>query len=382
MKISAVETVLLANPRIDADACDSAQDDVLVRVHTDEGLVGVAEVDAPPGMIRAIIEAPSSHNYSYGLRDILVGEDPRDVECLWDRMYEATWMAGRRGLTINAIGAVDIALWDILGRSRGQPLHALLGGAVRPHVVPYASLLLHGTTPAEVAADLERRVRFCVEAGFRAVKLEVVAPTFADDAAVVDAARRARAVLGPQRDLLLDVGYRWRDAKQALAVARRLEPHDPFLLETPLPPDDLAGHARLARWSPIRIAAGEFQTTRFEFLDLMDRGGLDVVQPDVPRAGGLTESLRIARLARDRGVLVVPHAWKTPLTTAAAVHLAAVTANCPFVEYLPPDLHASALTRELVREGPFAQSGTIPLPSGPGLGVVLDEGAVHRYTQA
>lgn len=379
MRIAAIEVLTLANPRVDAAACDSAQDDVLVRITTDTGLVGIAEVDAPPGMIRAVIEAPGSHNYSFGLRELLLGEDPCDVERLWDRMYEATWMAGRRGLVINAIGALDLAFWDIRGQALGQPVHALLGGHIRPHVAAYASLLMRGTTPAEVFGDLQRKVSAAAIAGFRAVKLEVVVPTFPDDDSVVEAARLTRELLGPKRDLLLDVGYRWRDAKTALAVARRLEPYDPYFLETPLPPDDLQGHARLARWSPIRIAAGEFQTTRFEFEDLMDRAKLDVVQPDVARAGGLTECVRIARMARDRGVLVVPHAWKTGLTVAAAVHLSAVCDNCPYVEYLPPDLHTSELTRELVREGPQPEGGLIPLPVRAGLGCVLDETAVRKY---
>jgi L-alanine-DL-glutamate epimerase-like enolase superfamily enzyme len=130
------------------------------------------------------------------------------------------------------------------------------------------------------------------------------------------------------------------------------------------------------------VAAGEWLTTRFEFVDLMDRGRVGVVQPDIGRVGGLTEAIRVCRLAEDRRLTVVPHLWNTGISVAAAVHLAAVTPHCPFIEFLPPDLSASALRRELLAEEPQRRDGVIPLPTAPGLGVELDRAALRWFEDA
>jgi L-alanine-DL-glutamate epimerase-like enolase superfamily enzyme len=132
---------------------------------------------------------------------------------------------------------------------------------------------------------------------------------------------------------------------------------------------------------PIPIAAGEWLTTRFEFLDLMDRGRIRVAQPDIGRVGGLTEAKRVTELARERGLTVVPHLWNTGISVAAA-HLAAVTPECPFIEYLPPDLSESALRKELLSDEPQMVDGVIPLPMKPGLGIELNRDALARFEEA
>jgi L-alanine-DL-glutamate epimerase-like enolase superfamily enzyme len=180
----------------------------------------------------------------------------------------------------------------------------------------------------------------------------------------------------------VDVAYTWSDFKAALRVARQLEAYDLYFLETPLPSDDLDGYARLADASGIRIAAGEWLNSRFEFIDLIDRGHIDVAQPDVGRVGGLTEARRVVEYAHDRGRLIVPHCWKTGIGIAASAHLCAATPNAPFFEFLPAPLSESRLRRELVEGDYPLVNGRVPLPDRPGLGIQVNEEALARYRVA
>jgi L-alanine-DL-glutamate epimerase-like enolase superfamily enzyme len=379
MKITDIEAIVLANPDVDPLACDSAQDAVVVQVHTDEGVTGVSEVDATPLVVKAFLEAPSSHSFSLGMRDLLLGEDPLDVRRLWHKLYDNTMMAARRGMGIHVIGALDVALWDLKGKVEGKPIWKLLGGAARPHVVPYASILPSGPPGPDALSDTTKRMTQVREEGFHAAKIEPVVEITRHDQDVIDMSRLSREALGSDVTLMIDVGYRWQDAKSALYVFRELEELDPYFIETPIFLDRLEAHAELAAATPIRIAVGELNATRFEFVDLIERGAVDVVQPDVPRCGGLTEALRIAEYAADRGRLVVPHAWNTGITAATAIHLSAVSANCPYVEYLPPSMFEAGLRKDLLASEPKLVDGIIPLPETPGLGVELDPDAVEHY---
>ncbi|MGL6180994.1 MAG: enolase C-terminal domain-like protein, partial [Aestuariivirga sp.] len=154
---------------------------------------------------------------------------------------------------------------------------------------------------------------------------------------------------------------------------------DIYFVETPLPSDDVEGYAKLCHASPVKIALGEWQNTRFEFLEFMNAKAIDVVQPDVGRVGGLTEAKRVAMHARDRGLVVVPHCWKSAIGIAASAHLAAVAPTCTYIEFLPRELADSALRRDLCSVELPVVDGRIPLPTTPGLGVTLNEEALHRF---
>ena len=154
---------------------------------------------------------------------------------------------------------------------------------------------------------------------------------------------------------------------------------DIYFVETPLPSDDIEGYAKLCQASPVKIALGEWQNTRFEFLEFMNAKAVDVVQPDVGRVGGLTEAKRVAMHARDRGLVVVPHCWKSAIGIAASAHLAAVAPTCTFIEFLPRELADSALRRDLCSAELLVVDGRIPLPTTPGLGVTLNEDALNRF---
>jgi L-alanine-DL-glutamate epimerase-like enolase superfamily enzyme len=386
MRITDIECHVLVQPAYDTTAASSAQDDIVVEIHTDEGLVGVGETDVNPWIAQACITAPGTHNMGLGLTELLVGADPLDVEGLWERMYVGTAMNGRRGAVINAIGALDIALHDLRGKALGKPCHELLGGAVRDHVTPYASLQPETSSFDEFRESIVEWARLAVAAGFRAVKAEV---TFDGPYAhnglrepwerSTELLAQLRAAIGPDVALLVDVQYAFADADTALGVLTDWQDLDLFFVETPLWPDDLDGYRRLADEQPIPIAAGEWLTTRFEHLDLMDRARIGVCQPDIGRVGGLTEAKRVADLAQERGIRLVPHLWKTGISIAAAAHLAAVTPHCDYIEFLPAELSESGLRKDLTRDELHMVDGVIPLPTEPGLGVEVDRDALAAY---
>jgi len=317
---------------------------------------------------------------------MLLGTDPLDVEAVWQKLYSGSKMTGRRGALICALGAIDMALWDVRGQALGVPVYQLLGGPQRSSITPYASLLPDGHTLAEYGDSLLRKVRRARELGFKAAKLEVcINGPYShnglqeDDEAVVSLVAECREAVGPEMVLMVDVAYAWSDAKRALRVLRWLEPYDLFFVETPLDIDDLAGYAYLHASSPIRIAAGEWQNTHFEFQDLVDRGQVDVLQPDVGRVGGFTEARKVCQLAADRGRLVVPHCWKSAIGISASAHLAAASPVCPYIEFLPAELSESPIRRSLVRDEFELVDGVLPLPTRPGLGVTLNRDALERY---
>ena len=386
MKITDVECHVLVVNDLTVDANSSAQDDIVVVVNTDEGISGVGEVDTNPWCVQALIKSPGTHNLARGLEEMIVGCDPLEVEALWDKMYIGSFMSGRRGAGICAIGALDMALWDIRGKALGVRCWKLLGGAGKDFVIPYASLLPTGGTVQSQKRSLVSKVVEAKRLGFRAAKLEVVIMgpyahnnvrgTHRD---VVETLAACREAVGSEMVLMVDVCYSWNDAREALRVINDLVPYKPYFIETPIRLDDLDGYAYLHDHSPLPISAGELQNGRFEFAELMDRGQVDVAQPDVGRAGGLTEAKRICEMARDRGKLIVPHCWKTAIGIWASVQLGAVTPHCPYIEFLPSALSESALRRELVLNEPVLEDGGISLPTASGLGIELNPEALERY---
>jgi L-rhamnonate dehydratase len=387
VKITSIDCRVLTVPDYDSAACDSSQDTIVVQVHTDEGITGIGEADSNPWVIKAHIEAPGSHIMSLGLTEMLLGQDPTRPRELWHKLYTFSAMTGRRGAGICAIGALDMAIWDICGKAAGKPVWQLLGGSGQDVITPYASLIPEGRTLASQREDLLDKVRWARNIGFLAAKLEVcIKGPYAHfrlhegNEAIVELVAACREAAGSSMTLMLDVAYCWEDWKEALAVIRQLERHDLFFVETPLPSDDLDGYRRLADASSIRIAAGEWLQTRFEFLDLMDRGHVDVAQPDIGRVGGITEAMRVVEMAADRGKLIVPHCWKTGIGIAATAQVAAASANCRFIECLPAQVAFSRLRRELVKDEFTMEGGKINLPQKPGLGIELNQDAVEKFS--
>ena len=386
MKITSVDCTVLLVPDCNTDACDSSQDTVVVRVHTDEGITGIGEVDTNPWVVKTLIESPGSHIMSLGLTDLLKGQDPTKPSAIWDHLYTFSAMTGRRGAGICAIGALDMAIWDIYGKAERKPVWQLLGGARQEFITPYASLIPEGHTLSAQREDLIRRVKWAHGMGFTAAKLEVcLKGPYAHyrlkegDEAIVELVAACREAVGTEMTLMVDVAYCWADWEEALRVCRQLEKYNVFFLETPLQVDDLDGLARLADATEIRIASGEWLQTRYEFADLMDRGHVDVAQPDIGRVGGITEAMRVVQMAIDRDKIIVPHCWKTGIGVAATAHVAAASPNCRFMEFLPATVAYSRLRKDLVIDELAIENGRIELPRRPGLGIELNESAVEEF---
>lgn len=370
MRITNVEAIPLKIPDQNSDIADGIQDDVIVRVETDEGITGIGEADTMPLAVKGIVEAWASWPHSRGLRDILVGQDPLNVEMCWEKMRVGTSWLGRNGVAQQAMAAVDIALWDIKGKALNKPVHELLGYKYRDKVRVYASTLFT-EDPGEMTAVGQRYVA----QGFTAAKFGwgPMGRSLAGDIKLVELARRS---IGDDTALLIDAGcvFKARDAIQRVHAWAQF---NPFWFEEALEGDDLDGFRQLARAAgDIRIATGEQESAYAAFEKLITEGEVDVIQPDISRAAGFTECKRIANMAQRHNKLCVFHAWKSGILVAATLHMAAIVPDLPFAEYTVSE---SPLRKELVHSTVELQNGMATIPQGPGLGVELNMDIVKKY---
>jgi L-alanine-DL-glutamate epimerase-like enolase superfamily enzyme len=358
MRITDVQAFALAIPlrpmRPPSSWADWSGKQIIIRVLTDEGVSGIGEAfafGAPLGVCSVVED---------GLRPVLLGQDPTRIEHLTDLMQRSIVNYGRRGLGLYAVGGVDIALWDLLGKVRQAPLYELLGGLVRPTLPAYASLMRYGS-PADVAAACER----LVAAGYTMLKLHQTD---------IESVRAARAAVGPGIGLMLDANCPWSPT-EAIAIARALEPFSLLWLEEPVwPPEDYDGLARVRRATSIPIAAGENEATVYGFRELLAKDAIDVVQPDVAKVGGVGETKKILALLQAANRPVALHSWFHGPAMAATLHVAAAMGGAMPVEIAEGELERSSLTEPLV-----ATAGQITPPPGPGLGIQLDEETLRRH---
>ncbi len=373
MKIIDIEVIELRVPGWTGETFDGSYDNCLVLVHTDEGMTGIAEVDSVPSVIRAIVDAPRSHTHAMGLKQVLVGQDPGNVEGLWDRMYDLTSYFGRRGAVIHAISAVDIALWDLKGKVLGKSLRELLGKVERTRVLAYGTVYPLGETPDEVRKNIDRGLKL----GLKAIKI-VADPFWRDDLAkTAGLIRAARQHVGPGIRLMVDAATAWSKAEEGLPLMPIFKENGFDWVEAPLPIDDLDGHARFHGYG-IPIGGGDLGlTTRYEYEEAFTRGKIDIAQPDVTMAGGITELMRIADLAKRLGKRVVTHGYKSNITIAANLAFLSQHWMDEPCEY---STSQSPLRWDLTRESfPIGPDGRIAIPDGPGLGVSLNPETVSKY---
>lgn len=369
MKITAVICQILRIPSVVAKTA-SSQDAVLVRVRTDTGLEGIGEADSSPEVVKAIVDAPFSHNIASGLRQILIGQNPLETERLWQRMHRRTLYFGRSSVTITAMAAVDMALWDLKGKHFGEPIHRLLGGKQHDRILAYASILF-GRDGGETR-DIGRR---WTEAGYRAVKFGWE-PMGQSEAVDLDLVRGAREGLGDGM-LLVDAGCVW-DARTALARARAFADYRIGWLEEALQPDDVDGYVWLRDRSPVPIAAGEEECGRAAFRPLIDRRALDVYQVDLSR-NGFTDAAYVKGRVEEIGARLCNHCYTSPITVAASLHWLSTCRDAFLFEDCVED---SPLRHELTQEKLQAKDGWISVPDGPGLGVTLNEDFVKGHLVA
>ena len=356
MRITDVEPIVLRLAQVDTTRADGTQDAFLVRVHTDEGIVGIGEADTSPYLARTIVEMPSSHSIARGLKEVLVGEDPLQIDRLWQLMFHASDHYGRAGVALHTISAIDIALWDIAGKAAGRPVCDMLGGRRIAEVPVYASEVM-----PEIGRRGARDRRACGECRVPALKLGW-GPLGRDPDHDVALVRAARETLGPERTLMLD-GGRAYSVKSALQLLQRVEEHDLYWFEEALAPDDLDGYRRLSDATAVRIAAGEADATLPPFRALVEQGHVDVLQPDLARCGGFTVARQIALLERSSAVQIVPHCFSTAILVAASLHFVATLDRPTWSEFSVAD---STLVNGILREPFRLQGGRLAVPTGPG----------------
>jgi L-alanine-DL-glutamate epimerase-like enolase superfamily enzyme len=380
MRITNVELFVLKSPGLYHNP-DGSEEPLgptylgIVKVSTDAGICGYSDMETCASVAKACVDAPKWSQEEGmecfdGLASLLVGENPLEVERLWYRMYRGSIYYGRRGVAIQAISAIDIALWDICGKFYGQPIHILLGGKWRDKVRAYASTLFRPTPAA-----MREAVKGYLDQGFTAVKFGwgVFGRDAELDVRLVEAAREA---LG-RNDLLVDTGwFVERTPKEAIRTVKAIEPFHPFLVEELLHPEDYAGYGQVSRAVDTRIACGEQEATEWGFERLIQEGGIDVLQPDLTRCGGFTVARKIVHMAERANRLVIPHSWSSDLLTAASLHLCAFQRRAEFVEF---STSQGPLSRLLARQPLRMIDGYLPVPDAPGLGVEVNDAVIHEY---
>jgi len=369
VKITDIEVIQLRVPALDAE-CEWGEDALIVRVHTDEGIIGLGEADSSPAVVAACIEAPQSNFYSQGLKRLLIGENPLEIERLWQKMYSDSNYMGRRGAGIHALSAIDIALWDIAAQFYAVPLHILLGGRYRERIAAYGTFI-----PDEDPIRSGEIARQLVADGYRSLKFGggVFGVEAERDVAIVKAVREA---VGDDIQLQIDLAGRWRTRAHTLEMAQRLAPYNLNWIEEPVLSDDLEGYARLGSQLSCKVAGGESLTTQWEFKQFLEQARVDIVQPDITRCGGITEMKRIYNLAQLYSTELVPHGFSTGILLAASVHFLAACEYGTLMEY---SRSTSPLFTDLVINPIRFEEGYLQVPRGPGLGVELDWTVVERY---
>lgn len=330
----------------------------LILVHTDTGQVGIGSAYSHPGLVTIVVKGQ--------LEPLLRGQDPREVEYLWDRMYAVTRWYGRKGAALSALGGLDTAFWDLRGKALGKPVWSLLGG--EPTACPaYASALLWKpdveALAEEAAGHLAR--------GFRRMKMRLGRNEAYDVAAV----RAVRRILGKENDLMVDASMRYHVAL-ARRIGKVLDENNVFWYEEPFLPEDIDSFAALRGTVAVRIAAGENEFGVQGFRELIRAHAVDIVQPDASRCGGISEVWRVARMAAAAGLAFAPHSWSDAVAVMANAQVVAAMPNGLTVEV---DQTGNPFIEELLVEPLRVRDGQISLKHQPGLGLELNTAVVDRW---
>ena len=373
MKIKSVKTHLLRAKLQAPFAYSRAWYDerwaLIVEVVSEDGLSGWGEVYGPARMSAPIVAI-------YG--ELLAGRDAFATEDIWQDLYARFRDHGQKGLAIQALSGIDIALWDLKGRALGLPIHVLMGGPIRTEVRAYATGLYRRERDDHEAYLREEAAGYVAE-GFSAVKLKV-GFGFGHDVAIT---KGVRAEIGDGVGLMVDANHAY-DAVAAVAYGRAVADLDIGWFEEPVPPEDFGGYAAVKAALPMPIAGGECEFTRFGFRELFGRRLVDIAQPDTCAAGGLSECKKIADMAAAYGVRYVPHCWGTGIAQAAALQLIAVLPHTPpglfpAEPWLEMDRTEHPIRDAILHEPIEHRRGIVAVPNGPGLGVEIDRDALARF---
>ncbi len=356
-------------------------DTALVRIDTDVGISGVGEAKVSagsPGDYHGVV-AVINHEFGPGL----VGQDPRNIMRIWEGLYSGTRghyaiarghvfpAMSRRGASVSAISGIDIALWDILGKSLNTPVWQLLGGRKTERMPAYAS---GGWADAQhIGAQL---LGYVSQGGFGAVKMRI-GVFDGSPAASAERVLAARAALGPHIELMADAHgtFTVSEAKQFCHLVRDCKL---AWFEEPVTADDKRGLAEVRASTHIPIATGESECTRFDFRDLIELRAADILQPDLGICGGITEAMRISALASAANLRLAPHLWAGAPAFAAGLHVAAASPASHILEY---SLGANPMIHELIEESFAVEGGLLAIPDRPGLGITIRDEFVQQYAK-
>jgi len=405
MKIIDIEVIELRVPdtrQLDLDPTNNA---CVIRVHTDAGITGVAEVDSLPSVIKAIVEAPARINTLMGLKAILLGQDPTRISELWQKMYHHTSYCGRRGVVLHAISGIDIALWDLLGKLENKPVAQLLteqltrgraerqsdslaiNGKENSHaentmssdslkhnrLPAYTTVYPLGRTPDELRQAMDKAMQYPV----KALKL-AIDPFWRDEPELAtELLYAARTHAGAELELMLDATATFSDCQQLEPLLPALKECRIQWLEAPFPLDQIDQFAQLKQ-AGIPIGAGDTGLTApEEWRPFFTEAQIDIAQPDISWVGGFTGLLQVADMADQAGSRLIPHGWNTDLTLAANLHFLATRSEAEYAEF---STSSSPLRWQLATNNlAIDQDGMIAVPEGPGLGIELNEDIIQRY---
>lgn len=346
----------------------STRNATLVIVETDSDILGVGEASGPAGLVAAAVDL---------LRPLFAGRRVTDGEQVRARVYDQRYHLGLQNSVVSALGAIDIALHDALGKLYGVPVHDLLGGLACDRVPAYAS---GGYFSNDPAGGLDAQLEALRGTRFPGVKIKIGGGPKED----AERAARARDAIGPDTLLMVDANGSYTPV-EALASMEAVAPYDIHFYEEPLPPADFDGYRHLRARAPVAVAAGEALYTAWDFKRLVAGGGADVLQPDLTLCGGFSEAGAVRTLTRLANLRLSPHVWGSAVGLAAAVHFIASLPPSPQVDrvsfptLLELDRGENALRDSLLAEPLTCVDGHIVVPDGPGLGVALDRDAVERY---
>ena len=344
----------------------------MVKVVAEDGSYGWGEGYGPATVVKAGVEF---------LSPLVLGEDPLQVEAVWQKMHLRALDYARRGVLVAAISAIDIALWDLRGKLLGQPVSVLLGGRRREQVKVYATGMYFVETD-DLTGKLVNEARLYAAQGFRALKMKVGLGVATD----VKHVRAVQAAIGADMQLMVDANHAY-SLSEALRFARQIEELDIGFFEEPVSPEDYEGYRELRQRSSIPIAGGECEYLLAGFRHLLSNRCVDIAQPDICGAGGLTETKRIAALASAFQTNVLPHSWGTGIAFAAGLHLVSTLDVVPGRLRMPEamlemDRSESALRENLTQPKFAIEDGRVAVPTAPGLGVDVDPDYLERYARA
>lgn len=343
---------------------------MLVEIETDTGLTGWGECYGPARMTAAVVQSVAPW---------LTGEDPLRTDVIWQTVYARLRDHGQKGVVIQGLSGIDIALWDIKGKHFSVPAHRLMGGPLRSEVQAYATGLYRRKSGDPLKYLAEEAAGYVAD-GFRAVKLKV-GFGIDEDAAVTRAVREA---IGPKVALMVDANHAF-DATAAIRLGRMIEPYDIGWFEEPVPPEDLAGHREVKAALSIPVATGECEFTRYGFRELLTSRAADIIQPDTCAAGGLSECKKIADMSEAFGVRYNPHVWGTGIAIAASLQLLAVlpphtpTSLAPLEPLLEFDRTEHPIRQAILTTPIEHARGMVRVPDGPGLGIEIDRKALAKF---